>query len=190
MTERLIRPVQEASAAANGGDRRRSIALRKLLKAAGLSGRMALAVFSGFWLAVAAGLIGAPAYAQDDTVGYVRSLTADAFLERDGTEIVPAIGDPVYRTDIVLVDETGGIGITFVDNTVLSFGPNTRFVLLDYSFSPQDEDFGFVGQLLRGSFLYTSGDIGRRRPDAVRLQTPSGFIGIRGTRFAAAISGD
>ncbi len=146
-------------------------------------------------VAFAAVLLGAPATAQDgpdpaDLVGYVRTAMGDAYLDRDGARLTPAIGDPVYRTDVVEVGSQGGLGITFVDNTVLSFGPNTRFVLLEYSFQPRDQDFSFVGRLLRGSFLYTSGDIGRIRPDAVRLDTPAGFIGIRGTRFAAAISDD
>lgn len=128
-------------------------------------------------------------HAQETAVGFVKTITADAFLLRDDDLIAPRVGDAVYQTDIVQVGDSGAIGITFVDNTMLSFGPNTYFELLDYAFEPLQQDFSFIGRIVTGTFVYISGDIGRLSEEGVRLETPLGIIGIRGTRFAGSAEG-
>ena len=128
-------------------------------------------------------------HAQETVVGFVKTVTAEAFLLRDGNLVTLNVGDDVYQTDIIQVGESGALGITFVDNTILSFGPNTHFELVDYAFEPLQQDYSFIGRIIRGTFVYISGDIGRNSTDGVRLETPLGIIGIRGTRFAASAEG-
>lgn len=129
------------------------------------------------------------AFADEEIIGFIRTASPDAFLLRNGETLAPAVGDVVYRTDTVEVGSRGALGITFVDNTILSFGPNTNFLFVDYRFEPLEEDFSFLGRIIRGTFVYISGDIGAFADDGVRIETPMGIIGIRGTRFAGSADG-
>jgi hypothetical protein len=44
--------------------------------------------------------------------------------------------------------------------------------------------------MVKGTFVYLSGVIGKLSPESIRLETPVGTIAIRGTRFAAKIAGE
>ena len=41
--------------------------------------------------------------------------------------------------------------------------------------------------MARGTVQYISGVIAKLKPDAVMLKTPSGIIGVRGTRYVAMV---
>src|SRR5437667_5434011 len=86
----------------------------------------------------AAGAAAAPAIAQVKTVsGQVAVLRSDQRL--------PArVGDPLFEKDVVETGSDGAIGITFVDNTVFSTGPNSQLAL---------EEFRFDSNNFRGSIL-------------------------------------
>ena len=44
-------------------------------------------------------------------------------------------------------------------------------------------------KMLKGTFVYISGAIGRLSPDSVRLETPSSIIGTRGTKVLIEVKG-
>ena len=81
----------------------------------------------------------------------------------------------------------GSVGITFTDNTVVSFGPNSEFLVDEYLYSPGRDELRLDLSLLRGSMQYVSGMIAKLKPDAVAIKTPKGVIGVRGTRFAVVV---
>jgi hypothetical protein len=79
------------------------------------------------------------------------------------------------------------MGVTFIDNTTLSLGENSRITLTKVVFNPDKGDFAFVTYLLRGTFMFVSGSIAKLRPEAVNILTPTATIGIRGTRFLVEV---
>jgi hypothetical protein len=96
---------------------------------------------------------------------------------------VPAkAGDLVYESDGLRTEADGRLGITLKDDTRLSLGPDTELRLDRFAFSPAEKRFGFVLKLVRGVVAYVSGRIGRLAPETIRLETPDGVVGIRGTR--------
>ena len=56
--------------------------------------------------------------------------------------------------------------MTLQDNTLLSFGPNTEFVVDEYLYAPGKGDLKRWATLTKGTLQYVSG-----------------IIGVRGTRF-------
>ena len=76
------------------------------------------------------------------------------------------------------------MGLTFGDNTMLSFGPNSEFVVDEYLYAPAKDELRLDVSTLRGTMQYVSGMIAKLKPDAVAIKTPKGVIGVRGTRFA------
>ena len=121
-----------------------------------------------------------------DPVGHVRQLAGQVSLERGDDMVVPAVGDPVELGDVVMTGTNGTLGVTLLDGTRLAFGPNTRFHLEGFAFDPADSDFSLIGSILRGTLVYISGQLGRLAPESVQISTPTGTIGVRGTRFAVS----
>ena len=130
----------------------------------------------------------APAvFAQNSLVGFVKTVLpqADVFVEGNPTRI--ATGMPMHKGFRVRTGPQGSVGITFTDNTVVSFGPNSEFLVDEYLYSPGRDELRLDLSLLRGSMQYVSGMIAKLKPDAVAIKTPKGVIGVRGTRFAVVV---
>ena len=128
-----------------------------------------------------------PALAQDGEVGYVRTLDGDVVVRRDEGEVVPTLGDTLFEDDVVETGPDGAVGITLRDSSLLSLGPNTRFHLEDFAFDPVERNYSFIGSILQGTFVFISGELGILAPESIRVNTPVGFIGVRGTRIAASV---
>ena len=79
------------------------------------------------------------------------------------------------------------MGVTFKDETVMSFGPDTEFVVDEYLYVPAQAKLKLGSKLAKGSLNYVSGVISKLQPDAVTVRTPSGTIGVRGTQFVVKV---
>ena len=71
--------------------------------------------------------------------------------------------------------------MTLRDETRLSMGPNTEIALAAFTFAPAEGQLSMVLRIARGALAYVSGRIARLMPEAVRLETPTSVIGVRGT---------
>src|SRR4030095_11560118 len=87
----------------------------------------------------------------------------------------------VYEADTLRTGDDGKIGITLKDDTRLSLGPNSEVRLDRFAFAPAEGRLGFVLKVVKGVAAYFSGQIAKIAPDAVRLETPSAIVGVRGT---------
>ena len=98
-------------------------------------------------------------------------------------------GDAVYENDELRTGADGRLGVTLKDDTRVSLGPNTEIALSEFKFSPAEGHLGLVLKILRGVAAFVTGQIARLQPDAVRIETPTSIIGIRGTHLAVRIEG-
>ncbi|HEX5388267.1 MAG TPA: FecR family protein [Burkholderiaceae bacterium] len=121
-------------------------------------------------------------------IGYVKTAKGEAFVESGGQAIKAVEGTPLKVSDVIRTGADGAVGITLKDNTVMSFGPSTRFTLEEYLFAPAKGDLKLGGRLASGSLHYVSGLIAKAKPEAVNLKTPTGTIGVRGTRFVVVVA--
>ncbi len=102
---------------------------------------------------------------------------------------IPAqAGQTVLEADQLKTNADGYIGLTLKDDTLLSLGPNSEVHLDHFVFSPGEGRLGFALRIARGLVAYVSGRIAKLSPDAVRLETPSGIVGVRGTRLAIRVT--
>src|SRR5690606_2307955 len=67
---------------------------------------------------------------------------------------------------------------------------NARLAIDEYVFDPATQSGENNFSVLRGVFVFTSGLIGREDPDDVKIETPVGSIGIRGTTIMGHINPD
>lgn len=136
-------------------------------------------------LLMACSLLAGNALADDTVVGFIKTIEGEANLT-DGQTTAPAqVGMPLHLGSIIKTGSNGQLGVTFKDNTVMSFGPETEVVIDEYLFAPVDGALKLSVNLLKGTLQYISGVIAKLKPEAVSVKTPAGIIGVRGTRFLA-----
>jgi hypothetical protein len=129
-----------------------------------------------------------PALAQSVPAGRVKVSTGAAFIVRGQAATAAKVGDVLFESDALRTGADGSIGVTLKDETRISLGPGSEVRLDRFLYAPADGQFAFVLKVLRGVAAYVSGRIAKLSPDAVRLETPTAIVGIRGTRLAIQVS--
>ena len=69
------------------------------------------------------------ARADNSQIAQIKTVQGKAEIVRNAARTAAKIGDPLYEKDTIETGADGSIGITFVDNTVMSSGPNSQIVL-------------------------------------------------------------
>ena len=140
---------------------------------------------SGFILA------GAPLLALAQTtpepVGYVKTVTGEAFVVTASQSVKAQPGTAVLLGSLLKTSKASSMGVTFKDNTLMSFGPDTEMSVDEYLYAPAEGDLKLSTRLTRGTLNYVSGVIAKLKPTAVTVKTPPGIIGVRGTQFVAKV---
>lgn len=121
--------------------------------------------------------------AADPPVGFVKTVSGEASVSHDGKPVKAEVGTPVFAGSVLRTAVQASMGVTFKDETVMSFGPNTELTVTDYLYAPGQGKLKMGSKLTRGSLNYVSGVIAKLQPDAVSIETPTGTIGVRGTHF-------
>jgi len=123
------------------------------------------------------------ALAADAPVGFVKTVSGEASVSHGGKPVKAEVGTPVFAGSVLRTAAQSSMGVTFKDETVMSFGPNTELTVTDYLYAPGQGKLKMGSKLTRGSLNYVSGVIAKLQPDAVSIETPTGTIGVRGTHF-------
>lgn len=120
----------------------------------------------------------------DERAGIVKSVRGDVQLLSGGTQArAVAAGDTVAPIDRLQTGADSGASVVLRDGTTLVVGPSTRMDLKQFHFDSTTQDGGMLVSLLRGTLRMVTGLIGKTHPDAVRVETQTAVIGIRGTDF-------
>ena len=136
-------------------------------------------------LAIAAAAFAATAYAND--VGQIKTVRGAVHVERDGQRLAAAPGMNVRQADTLVTGADGTVGITFLDNSLLSAGPGSVLEIEHYSFNSTTHAGKFDASLKKGSLAVVSGKMVKQSPDAMRVRTPSSIMGVRGTEFLVRV---
>ena len=118
-----------------------------------------------------------------DSVGQVKVSAGAVFIERAGKRLPGPVGTNVEASDSIVTGADGSAGITFVDNSRLSLGPNSTLAISRFNFDQTTHEGSFDSALKRGTLSVISGKLARRSPDAMTVRTPSTILGVRGTEF-------
>jgi len=127
------------------------------------------------------------AKADNVQVAQIKTVSGQAEIVRNGARTSARVGDPLYEKDTIETGADGAIGITFIDNTVMSGGPNSQIVLEDYKFNSSNFKGSMLTDVNRGTVSMISGDIARSAPGAMKVKTPTAILGVRGTRFVIEV---
>jgi hypothetical protein len=144
------------------------------------------------WLPLSAMLLMAwPQFSHAQTaaepVGYVKTVTGDAWVTTAGLRVKAEPGTSVQLGSQLKTGKAATLGVTFKDNTVMSFGGDTELTVDDYLYAPAQGQLRLGASLSKGSLNYVSGVIAKLKPEAVSVKTPAGIIGVRGTQFLVKV---
>jgi len=137
-----------------------------------------------------ASLAAAPAFAQDPAAaGRIKVASGSVFVVRGGAQMSVQAGQVVYQADVIRTGSDGHVGVTLKDDTRVSLGPGSEVHLDRFSYAPAEGQLALAMKVIRGVVAYVSGHIAKLSPDAVRIETPSAILGVRGTTLAIRVDG-
>jgi hypothetical protein len=119
--------------------------------------------------------------ASPDHVGIVKSLVGDVVVLRNDAPIKAEGNMKLLKGDQIRTGANGKVGLIFEDDTIISIGPNSRIVIENFLFQPNEKRLSFIARILQGTASYLSGQIAKLAPDLVRIETPQATVGMRGT---------
>ena len=132
----------------------------------------------------------ATAPAAEAQAGFVKSVRGDVhLLSASGAARVASPGDALASVDRIVTGPASSASVVLRDDTTLVVGPSSRLDLKEFHFNATTHEGGVLVSLLRGSMRMITGLIGKTNPDAIRVETQTATIGIRGTDFIVQTDG-
>lgn len=120
----------------------------------------------------------------DLQAGFVKSVRGSVQLLNGAGATRPASpGDAVGAVDRIVTGPDSSVSLVLRDDTTLVVGPSSQLDVKEFHFDGTTHEGGMLVSLLRGSMRMITGLIGKSNPDAVRVETQTATIGIRGTDF-------
>jgi hypothetical protein len=116
-------------------------------------------------------------------VGQIKVAKGNVSIERDGGRLPAAVGTKVRQADTLVTGADGSVGVTFVDNSLMSAGPNSVLAIDKFKFDSTTHVGEFDSTLKKGTLAVVSGKIVKQTPAAMKIRTPASIMGVRGTEF-------
>lgn len=119
-------------------------------------------------------------------IGQVKNVKGSARMERNSQQVPLRAGDALQQADVIRTGSDGSVGITFVDNSMLSVGPDTVLALDQFEFNSTTHEGAFQSSLRQGTLAVKSGKIVKQSPEAMKIHTRTAVLAVRGTEFVVS----
>lgn len=127
------------------------------------------------------------AEAAEEDIGEALAVIDSATASGDVGNRPLTVGAAVYLGDVIATDGQGEAQLVFSDGTRMVVGPNSQMVLDEFVFRGAASENKFAVRALGGAFRFITGD---GPSEAYEIRTPSGTMGVRGTKFDFAVTPD
>ena len=138
------------------------------------------------WILLAS-VVCAPSVALADAAGSALGVKPAAAADHAGVPETLKVGSDIFIGDIVKTGSQGQVQILFADNTKLVVAPNSSLKIEDYLLRNDGSAGKFAVDMLGGSFRFATGDADKSK---YKIDTPTGTIGVRGTKFDVFVDTD
>ena len=122
-----------------------------------------------------------------EAIGQIKTLAGDVAIVREHVKSPVKAGDLLEKADTLVTGTDGRVGITFIDNSRFSLGPNSQIALEKFTFNPTTQEGEFLTKVDRGTLAVISGHIAHSAQDAMQVQTRTTILGVRGTSFLVQV---
>ncbi len=116
-------------------------------------------------------------------VGRIKVSIGAVHIERAAERLPGSVDTAVRASDIIVTGPKSSVGVTFVDQTRVSAGPNSVLVINGYAYDHVTQEGVFDATLKRGTLGVVSGKMTKQSPNAATIRTPTLTLGIRGTQL-------
>jgi hypothetical protein len=131
------------------------------------------------------------ASAQAIAAGKVEFVIGEVFAKRATETVKLARGNEIFEGDRLESHESGTAHFRMKDGAFVSLRPSSILEIQRYRVvSKGDSSNEVVIALKEGTFKSFTGDLGKSMPGAVKFQTPTATIGIRGTGNVTNVAAD
>ncbi|MFZ0818551.1 MAG: FecR domain-containing protein [Candidatus Acidiferrales bacterium] len=124
-------------------------------------------------------------------VGGAGEVRGDVFwLTADGHMVPIKPGTPIYFGEHIITKPGGHMRVMLLDETVFVIGADSDMVIDEFVYDPNTSVGKITARITKGVFRFVSGKVAREQPDNMKINVPTGTIGIRGTDVEVAIAPD
>lgn len=117
-----------------------------------------------------------------DEIGAVIGIKGEARAQKQNVFRDLKKGGFVYEKETIITGSKSNVEIRFLDDTIVSQGPESSLMLDSYVFDPERAaNSGISVNLMQGAFRHVTGKIAQQNPERVKIESPLSVIGIRGT---------
>ena len=95
------------------------------------------------------------------------------------------VNDQIFKQEIIETNSVSSTQILFMDETVLSIGPDSRLIMDEMVYDSDSNTGKFVVTASRGLFTFITGSLAS---ESYEINTPTATIGVRGTKFDLFVS--
>lgn len=121
-------------------------------------------------------------------IGKIIALRGQAQVTAPSGEKRPlAIGSEIALADVIKTGRRCRLQIMFADNTIVSLGPASEFMVEEYAWDAQSKQGKMASRVNEGVFRVLGGSITKSSPQNFTTETPSATIGIRGSMYAGRV---
>lgn len=118
----------------------------------------------------------------------MKSALGAASVERAGAALDASAGFELQPGDVLVTGADGRLGITFVDSSRFSIGPDSRIILTQFEYDPTSEQGSFVTEVVKGTMAAVSGRIlkssGR---GGMLINTPEATLGVENAKVVVKV---
>ncbi len=139
-----------------------------------------------FMLCLSLVLFGQSVQAQE-FIATLKTVSGHVWVIRDDDRISATPGMKLLEADLLGTDADSSAGVSFMDGSRVSLGPESTMEINSFRFAPKNEDYAFDVYFGKGTAVYSSGRIGKLAPEAVQFSTPQAVLGVRGTTFLVRV---
>jgi hypothetical protein len=108
-------------------------------------------------------------------------------IQRDKSKLSGQKGSTIESMD-TYVTAACSSNITFKDDTKLKITENSRLVIDDFVYDPKNSDAGKLAvKVGMGTVRYASGQIAKKNPQRVAINTPTATVAVRVTDFTMTV---
>lgn len=117
-----------------------------------------------------------------EPVAEVARIRGDALARRGTADVVLATGATIDVGDEISTGGEARLELRFTDGGILTLGGNSRLMVADYRYAPEQGGHGVL-EVADGAFAVATGALAKIEGAPFTVVTPYASIGVRGTRF-------
>ena len=120
-----------------------------------------------------------------DPIGVLSVVIGSVSIERDDSVIKGESKLQVFENDLIITGGKSRAQVLLLDQTAIYISQNAELTLDKFVYSGDEDSVSL--KVTKGTFRFISGQVAKKTPEKVNIETPVATIGIRGTEFLGHI---